>query len=77
MASSSLEAALAAEAAEFSEMNPNTARLAARGVTKDVMIPDLTVAIKGHELLTLATLRLMQGHRYGLVGAVSQTFITR
>ena len=66
--SDALHAALLSDASEVSAIQPNTARLSAKGAVKDVCILDVTVAIDGHELLSSTSLRLLQGHRYGLVG---------
>ena len=64
-----LQAALLSDARELSTIHPNTARLAAgRGAVKDVNLPDVSLAMDGVELLTSTTLRLLQGHRYGVVG---------
>jgi len=63
-----LSRALAADRSEYSHANPNDLRLAAKGNVKDVLIQDVNVTIEGRELLSLATIRLMQGHRYGIVG---------
>lgn len=67
-APSLLERALADEATEWSAIHPNTQRLAARGLTRSVLLPDVSVAVAGRDLLSLTTLRFMDGHKYGLVG---------
>ena len=67
-APSLLDRALADEAAEWSAIHPNTQRLAARGLTRSVLLPDVSVAVGGRDLLSLTTLRFMDGHKYGLVG---------
>lgn len=63
-----LQLALEEEEKAFVHINPSDYRFLPSGATKDIHLKDVTLTVAGTELLTLTTLALKHGHRYGLIG---------